>query len=314
LPLPEEAKLPLFQSRLSFMNGALKHCAEGFAPPNVALVQLFIASRHEAEARSALEAAIDAARARSDAVAVTRLLSMRDLWADSAQGYEKIATLYELERRYGKGWFTNRRIQQCAAYFDRAAAVSPQAAVAAYSLGNDQRLEAATRELVEVMRRWKLFDATSDVLDLGCGFGRCLELVAPLVHSISGLDVSEGMLRLAAERTSRFTNVRVVRGSGRDLSEIRDRRFHLIVAVDSFPYLVKAGVAERHLSDCAGLLIEEGHLLIFNYSYRGGVEADRVSVRRASQQHGFALLRDGTRDLELWDGVAFLMQKRPKGA
>jgi predicted TPR repeat methyltransferase len=160
------------------------------------------------------------------------------------------------------------------------------------------------------MRSWDLFDATSNVLDVGCGIGRCLERIAPLVHSISGIDVSEAMLRIAAQRTARFKNVRVVHGSGRDLSAFRDRRFHLIVAVDSFPYLVKARVADRHFGDCAGLLDEGGHLLIFNYSYQGNLEADRASVRRAARRHGFSLLRDGTRDLEHWDGAAYLMQKR----
>jgi predicted TPR repeat methyltransferase len=302
----------MFESKgVSVMNDALKRCAEGRTPPNIALMELFIASSHEEEATNSLQSAIDAARARSDAAAVTRLLAMRDLWGDSAQAYEKVVMLRKLERNHDRGWSAERRIDHWAAYFNRAAAVSPQTAVANYSLGNEHLLEAATRELVEVMRKWNLFDTASDVLDLGCGMGRCLEPIAPMVHSITGIDISEAMLRVAAQRTARLANVVVVQGSGRDLSAIRGRRYHLIVAVDSFPYLVKARVAERHLSDCAELLEEGGHLLIFNYSYRD-LETDRADVRKLSQLHGLAVLRDGTRDLELWDGIAFLMQKRPK--
>jgi predicted TPR repeat methyltransferase len=302
--------LPVFASkRLSLMNDALKDCAEGVTPPNVALMQLFVASSHEDEARSTLQAAIDAAQARSDAPAMKGLLAMRDLWADSAQAYETIMILHELERKHRRGWSTEKRLRQWASFFDQAAAVAPRTAVAHYSLCNEQILEAATRELGELMRRWNLFDASSDVLDLGCGSGRCLELMSPLVHSITGLDISEGMLRIAAQRTARLANVVGIRGSGRDLSALKGRRFHLVFAVDSFPYLVNARVADRHIRDCAGLLVEGGHLLIFNYSYRN-LEADRADLARASRQHGFALLKDGTRDLKLWDGVAFLMQKR----
>ena len=297
---------------MSSMNDALERCADGLTPPNVALMHLFIAARDEAGARTALQSAIESAQARADAGAVSRLLAMRDLWADSPQAYEKITTFRDRETTLRRAWTTNQRVRQWASFFDRAAADSAQFHVVHYTLANERLHETATRELGELMRRWSLFDARSDVLDLGCGPGRCLELLSPQVHSITGLDISEGLLRVAAERTARLPNVRLVRGSGRDLTAVKDQRFHLIIAVDSFPYLVKARVAHRHIRDCAALLNDGGHLLIFNYSYRS-LETDRADIRRAAQQHGLVLLKDGTRDLELWDGIAFLMQKRRDG-
>ena len=85
------------------------------------------------------------------------------------------------------------------------------------------------------------------------------------------------------------------------------RRFGLVLAVDAFPYLVAAGpgIAARHVADAAGLLEPGGALAIFNYSYRGDLDADRADIARLAAAHGFAIERNGTRDFSLWDGATF---------
>ena len=286
----------------------LTRCAEGRAPPNVALMQLFLAAGEE-DVRHALKQAIAIAEERREAAQAARLVAIQRLWDAAPNAYSTISAIRDLMK--GGGQIDPETvIPQFAAFFDRAAEISPEASVALYSLGDALLLDETTQEILNVMREWKLFGPESRVLDSGCGTGRVLETMAPMVAAITGVDISETMLAVARAKIARFHNASAVRGSGRDLSAVLPGPFDLVLAIDSFPYLVEARVAESHVRDCARLLRPQGHLLIMNYSYRCNDSADRADIARLAGQFGFSILRNGTRDLHLWDGIAFLLQKR----
>jgi SAM-dependent methyltransferase len=196
--------------------------------------------------------------------------------------------------------------------FDAAVALAPEAAVALYSLGSPEILERATAEIVLRLREWRLICADTDVLDIGCGIGRIERALAPELRSIIGIDVSAGMIAEARTRCRGFDNVMFACVDGADLAAVAGRRFGLVLAVDAFPYLVAAGpaIAARHVADAAGLLEPGGALAIFNYSYRGDPALDSDDLARLAAAHGFAIERNGTSDLSLWDGVTFLLRKR----
>jgi hypothetical protein len=52
-----------------------------------------------------------------------------------------------------------------------------------------------------------------------------------------------------------------------------------------------------------------GALLIMNYSYRGHLALDRADLGHFAAAYGFAVERNGTADLSLWDGRAFLLRR-----
>jgi SAM-dependent methyltransferase len=195
--------------------------------------------------------------------------------------------------------------------FDEAAALAPEAAVALYSLGSPAILERATVEIVALLREWRLLGPDIDVLDIGCGIGRVARALASDVRSITGIDVSPGMIEEARARCRDLGKVAFLCVEGGDLAVLSGRRFGLVLAVDAFPYLVTAGpaIAGRHIADIAGMLKAGGALAIFNYSYRGDLDADRAEVALLAAAHGFAVERDGIRDFALWDGVAFLLRR-----
>ena len=87
-----------------------------------------------------------------------------------------------------------------------------------------------------------------------------------------------------------------------------------MLAVDSFPYLVQAGVsvAERHVAEAARILRPGGTLAVLNLSYRG-LEADRADAARWAVTYGFRLDRDGETPFTLWDGAVFLFRRRAPG-
>lgn len=195
--------------------------------------------------------------------------------------------------------------------FDRAVALAPEASVALYSLGAPETLGRATAEIVNFLRHWRLIDGGSNVLDIGCGIGRIEQALAPEVAAITGIDVSSGMIEEARRRCTGLANVTLRQCNGTDLGEFDDPAFDLILAVDSFPYLVAGdpAVAASHIADSARLLRPGGVLAIFNYSYSGDLAGDQTVIAQLSVRHGLAVERNGTRDLALWDATMFLLRK-----
>jgi len=187
--------------------------------------------------------------------------------------------------------------------FDRAAAISPEAGVAAYSLGDPELLRAATEELVAWLAARGLL--RGDVLDLGCGIGRVAAALAPRVDSVLGLDIAPRMVAEARRRHGASARFAVTDGTRLALP---DESFDLVLAVDSVPYLVQAGVAEAHVADAARVLRPGGALAILNLSYRG-LDADQADACRWAALHGLALTCEGEQPFRVWDGRAFLLVK-----
>jgi SAM-dependent methyltransferase len=190
--------------------------------------------------------------------------------------------------------------------FDRLAVQAPEAAVAIYSLGDPDLLAAATAELVEVVAGWTRLDERA-VLDFGCGIGRLSGALAPLTGYVTGIDVSPEMIRQARARAADVSNLQFEVTSGSDLCEFSDRSFDLILAVDSFPFLVRVGeeLLHRQFQELARLLLPGGELIVFNWSYRGDIGADEIEAHRLAEAAGLRVLRAGERPFEIWDGVGF---------
>ncbi|WP_375427822.1 class I SAM-dependent methyltransferase [uncultured Sphingomonas sp.] len=193
-----------------------------------------------------------------------------------------------------------------AALFDRLAAVEPEAAVAFYSLGDPALLAAATAELVAVVRAWVPIDGRA-VLDFGSGIGRLATALAPDAGRVVGVDISAGMVEQARERAAGSVNVAFEATDGGVLP-FADGSFDLAIAVDSFPYLVRAGVLAVQMAEMARVLRPGGDLLVFNWSYRGDDAAD---AREAEGAPGFELVRSRERPFAIWDGVGYHLRRLP---
>ncbi len=202
-------------------------------------------------------------------------------------------------------------VARIAAFFDRAVAHSPEASVALYSLGDPAILAQATAEIVDWLESHALLRPQADVLDLGCGIGRVAAVLARRCRSVLGLDVSAGMVAEARRRNAALANARFEQTAGRDLDAWPDAAFDLVLAIDSFPYIVQAGhgLVDRHVQGAARVLRPGGALVVLNFSYRGDRAADRADAAGLAGAHGLTLEQAGAAPFSVWDGTAFVLRR-----
>lgn len=294
---------------------ALDACAEGELPVDVALMRLAMSCSSSREVEAAVTSALAAATEHPFSARVTRLTQLYELSQRHPGAFDTVTAMLDVVRHdepLRSDVEPLERITQVASAFDRAASLSPEASVALYSLGDPLRLASATRELVELMRTWQLLGRARSFLDIGCGIGRMEQALSPELRGITGIDVSPVMLELARERCAGLANVSFELANGRDLAAFESASFDGVLAVDCIPYLFQCGIelVERHLADAARVLKDDGQLLLFNFSYRGALDADRADVSRLSEAAGFTVSRNGAQVLERWDGAAFHLIKR----
>jgi len=274
-------------------------------PPRIVYMRLAMAAGSPADLAAALDAP-------SNAVGeMPRLDAVRAIASAHPSGWQTVHDIFAVADHAALAADPAARMAAVARMFDAAAAISPEAGVALYSLGDAAALDAATAEIVGWLARQGLIGPESRVLDLGCGIGRLLLALAPCVRSATGVDVSPAMVAEAERRCAGLGNVRVLRIGGLDLAPLADGGFDLVVALDSMPYIVGGGgeLAETLLAETARVLAGGGHLAIFNYSYRGDAAADRRDLAELGRKAGLVPVLSGEQPFTLWDGTAYLLRR-----
>jgi SAM-dependent methyltransferase len=283
------------------LEAPLAACLRGELAPNLTLMRLVMAAQSEDEVGQALQEAVARAPDENPSRAAYAL------WVTTPSMFETVKSVLRIAGR------SDATVAGWATAFDEAAELSEEASVALYSLGRQDLLEAASREIVERLREWHLLGSGRRVLEIGCGIGRLLPSLAQEAELVVGLDISARMLEAAKERCAGCRNVALVRGSGESLAAFPDESFDLVLAIDVFPYLVACGgeLAARHVSEAARVQKPGGSLVVMNYSYRGDDGCDRSEVARHARSNGLSVRQDGRRDLRQWDGLAFHLAKPP---
>ncbi|MDO9712326.1 class I SAM-dependent methyltransferase [Paracraurococcus lichenis] len=285
---------------------ALRDYLDGTIPATVALMRLMLQG---ASAESVIRHLTGAA-ADDD-----RLLPLLALAQRMRDGLWTLQRMVEAGATHAPCDDPEAAIAQSRAMFDRLVRISPEASVAAYSLGDPELLDAITMELVVWLRAQGLLARRPRILDLGCGIGRLAGALARDAGSVTGLDIAPAMIDEARRRNAALPGLRFETCSGRDLAGMPDACCDLVLAVDVFPYLVGGGLplATGMVTEAARVLRPGGDLLILNFSYRGP-EADRRDLPGIAAQAGFDLHRNGTREFLLWDGLVHWLRRHHAGA
>ena len=285
------------------MAEALAARLRGAIPANVALMQLLMEapSRAAAEEALALVPILDPALATVVEVTARLLLAHPDAW-------RVVHGVTDSVDHLASGGTADAALDHWRQAFDHLADTSPEAGVALYALGDPGLLDAATSEVIDALQAWGLLAPHSDVFDLGCGIGRFATALAPRVRSVLGSDLSDRMVA-EARRRNRQPNVRFLQGSGHDLAGVATRGFDLVLAADVFPYLVEAGLADRHIGEIARVLRPGGAAVILNYSYRGDPERDLNELTASAEARGFAVTAPRASGFRLWDAAVYRLVK-----
>jgi ubiquinone/menaquinone biosynthesis C-methylase UbiE len=294
------------------MRAAMDACASGEVPANIAIMRMLVEASDAAEVEGALGACIGRLEHGPErAGALRHLRQALILLRNNPQAFETVRAVIDGVEHGAGGASADAAVAHWAAVFDRAARASPEGGVALYSLGNPELLREATAEVVARMRDWGLTGHGRAILEIGCGIGRFQEALASDVELCVGIDISGEMIANARARCAGLTNVQFAQCSGRDLAPFADGSFDLVLAVDSFPYMVQAGMelVATHVREAARVLRPGGALLILNFSYGGDPERDRAEVHRLAGDAGLELVRDGIRPFALWDGAAYELRK-----
>jgi SAM-dependent methyltransferase len=292
----------------------LRRCARGELSPEVALLRLLIAHRELDALRAALDAlARRADRDRSRRDAIARITGLLDA---NPEGGALVLRMLEEERAAADVRSPEQELERWRHLFDRFVCDSAAASVALYSFGRPELLDAATREVIELLERLRVLRPERHVLEIGCGIGRFQQALAARVAAITGIDIAPGMIEAARRRCAGLPNVTLRETSGRDLSPFLPASFDVVLAIDAMPYIWRAGAAlvAAHFAEAARVLRPGGDFVILNLSYRGDLELDRQDARRLGEAAGLRVLRNGTADLRLWDGTTFHLRKREIGA
>ncbi len=107
-----------------------------------------------------------------------------------------------------------------------------------------------------------------DVLDVACGTGVLFPFyLERKVASVTGIDISHEMARLAAEKTESIENIRVICG---DVEETRfDKTFDSIMVYNAFPHFPEP---ERLIATLASLLKDGGRLTVAHSASREQID------------------------------------------
>ena len=273
------------------MTGPVADCLRGAISPQVALARLLLGRADAASIADAVQAARPEPPT-PEWQALAGLLPGRSAGLD---------TLAREIRQTASDHTALGGVGGIAAFFDRAVTHSPEAGVALYSLGDPAILQAATAEIVAWLLAETLLGPDTDVLDLGCGFGRVAAGLAPHCRSVLALDVSAGMI---AEAQRRYGTLPGLRFAHTDGQAVPPGPFGLVLLVDSMPYVMQAGLADTIVGGAAAALQPGGALVVLNLSYGRGAGDDRADAERWAAAHGWTFAV--SRPFSLWDGQAFV--------
>jgi cyclopropane fatty-acyl-phospholipid synthase-like methyltransferase len=289
----------------------LVRCLDGALSPQVALMQLLVATDSLTEVRFVVDEITQRADADSragDSLVRDRVDELTRLFVENEAGCALVAGMLQHELRTSAPAATvEEGIAYCERLFDWRVKQSEEASVALYSLGSPEILERATAEVVALLDGWGVLGASQRVLQIGCGIGRFERALAGRVAEAHGVDVSGEMVKVARRRCAGLPSVRITRTDGRDLALYGDAEFDLVYAVDTWPYVVRSGepLVESYVREARRVLRPGGTFAIFNYSDRGEPAHDEADLRRYAERSGFEVLVAGERPFVLWDGAVY---------
>lgn len=134
-------------------------------------------------------------------------------------------------------------------------------------INNPSKLYQKSDDLVKLLKKLKLINKNTKVLDIGCGVGRLEYKLGKEVKFCLGIDIAPSMIALAKKNTS-TKNVKFMVVNGRDLSGLGSMQFALIFSMIVFQHLPR-NVFKNYVRDSYKHLKNKGKLFFQIPIYKG---------------------------------------------
>ncbi|GEM_PF-6323793 len=126
-------------------------------------------------------------------------------------------------------------------YWNFASRVSPTAAILTDCTDEKEFFESA-RYQVKPLEVLGLLGPQARVLDIGCGIGRVVKSIYPMVESVLGVDISDHMVEQAREKV-KASNVSFQRVDGKSLNGVPSEAFDCCYSFFVFQHIPRSSVA-----------------------------------------------------------------------
>lgn len=100
------------------------------------------------------------------------------------------------------------------------------------------------------------------MLEIGCGVGRLLKPLAARFDTVTGVDISEEMLRHAAEYCACMPNIRLILNDGHTLKEIADESMDYVGSAGVFQHIIDFTVIAGYITEALRVL-KPGGVFVF---------------------------------------------------
>jgi SAM-dependent methyltransferase len=204
-----------------------------------------------------------AVRLESDALPSTpeATLVVRARRPGAADGQE-IGRSHISRYEQGDGVFTRANYAQV---WDQASETESAARTSVCGTDDDREWARSGEATAGDVRELAGVTASDDVLEIGCGAGRVGRFLAPHCRHWTGADVSQNMLRFAAEALAGLPNVSTALLNGYDLTGIADRSLDVVYCTGVFMHLDE-WERFRYVQDARRVLRPGGRLYVDNFN------------------------------------------------
>ncbi len=120
--------------------------------------------------------------------------------------------------------------------------------------------EKEIQQLMETCHQLGYPQERACVLDFGCGVGRLTRACAPHFAQCVGVDISEGMIRRAAEMNRAYANCSFQVNNGSDLAAFPDSRFDMIYSFIVLQHVPDKDTIKKYLAEFVRVLKPAGLL------------------------------------------------------
>ncbi|MBI4873335.1 MAG: class I SAM-dependent methyltransferase [Acidobacteria bacterium] len=215
----------------------------------------------------------------------------------------------EVERRMREDW--NRRAREDANYY---------VAFGRREQGEEEFFASAADVIRGLARELnRLPEGARSALEIGCGPGRLMRLLAPRCGEIHGVDVSDEMIRLARERLAGVSSAHVRRTAGASLEGFAADSFDFVYSYAVFQHIPSREVVLSYLREARRVLKPGGILrcqinglpeTAARYDTWSGVRIGAAEVAAFARDNDFQLLAlEGAATQYMWT----TWRKRPAG-